>query len=170
MNYDKFLQNFSIGTLCVLFGLMTLGGYVSSSGVGLSCPHWPLCPHGLIPSYEFLIEYIHRTTAASTGLLVFLTMIFVLKGKHSLKSTKMFSIIAAAAVVGQITLGAIVINEKLHADLVTAHLGLGLVLYSSMIYVVINIFYTNLKLKSALNQSKSSRRDNSNTPEVSSPT
>ncbi len=170
MNYDKFLQNFSIGTLCVLFGLMTLGGYVSSSGVGLSCPHWPLCPHGLIPSYEFLIEYIHRTTAASTGLLVFLTMIFVLRGKHSLKSTKMFSIIAAAAVVGQITLGAIVINEKLHADLVTAHLGLGLVLYSSMIYVVINIFYTNLNLKSALNPSKPSRRDNSNTPQASSPT
>ena len=170
MNYDKFLQIFSIGTLCVLFGLMTLGGYVSSSGVGLSCPHWPLCPHGLIPSYEFLIEYIHRTTAASTGLLVFLTMIFVLRGKHSLKSTKMFSIIAAAAVVGQITLGAIVINEKLHADLVTAHLGLGLVLYSSMIYVVINIFYTNLKLKSSLSSSKSSRDDNSSTPEVSSPT
>jgi heme A synthase len=170
MNYDKFLQVFSIGTLCVLFGLMTLGGYVSSSGVGLSCPHWPLCPHGLIPSYEFLIEYIHRTTAASTGLLVFLTMIFVLRGKHSLRSTKMFSIIAAAAVVGQITLGAIVINEKLHADLVTAHLGLGLVLYSSMIYVVINIFYTNLNLKSALNPSKPSRRDNSNTPQVSSPT
>ena len=170
MNYDTFLQIFSIGTLCVLFGLMTLGGYVSSSGVGLSCPHWPLCPHGLIPSYEFLIEYIHRTTAASTGLLVFLTMIFVLRGKHSLKSTKMFSILAAAAVVGQITLGAIVINEKLHADLVTAHLGLGLVLYSSMIYVVINIFYTNLNLKSALNPSKPSRRDNSNTPQVSSPT
>ncbi|MDF0679833.1 MAG: COX15/CtaA family protein [Candidatus Nitrosocosmicus sp.] len=170
MNYDKFLQIFSIGTLCVLFGLMTLGGYVSSSGVGLSCPNWPLCPHGLIPSYEFLIEYIHRTTAASTGLLVFLTMIFVLRGKHSLKSTKMFSIIAAAAVVGQITLGAIVINEKLHADLVTAHLGLGLVLYSSMIYVVINIFYTNLKLKSSLSSSKSSTGDNSNTPEVSSPT
>jgi len=99
-----------------------------------------------------------------------LTMIFVLRGKHSLKSTKMFSIIAAAAVVGQITLGAIVINEKLHADLVTAHLGLGLVLYSSMIYVVINIFYTNLKLKSSLSSSKSSRGDNSNTPEVSSPT
>ncbi len=170
MNYDTFLQIFSIGTLCVLFGLMTLGGYVSSSGVGLSCPHWPLCPHGLIPSYEFLIEYIHRTTAASTGLLVFLTMIFVLRGKHSLKSTKMFSVIAAAAVVGQITLGAIVINEKLHADLVTAHLGLGLVLYSSMIYVVINIFYTNLKLKSSPNQSKPSRRDNSDTPEVSAPT
>ena len=148
MNYDKFLQIFSICTLCVLFGLMTLGGYVSSTGVGLSCPQWPLCPQGLIPSYEFLIEYIHRTVAATTGLLVFLTMAFVLKGRNSAKPTKIFSIIAAAAVVGQITLGAIVINEKLHADLVTAHLGLGLVLYSSIIFVVINIFYTNIKIKS----------------------
>lgn len=147
-NYDKFLQFFSVGSLCVLFSLMTLGGYVSSSGVGLSCPQWPLCPQGLVPSYEFIIEYIHRTLAATTGLVVFLTMAFVLRGRNSLKSTKIFSVLAAAAVVGQITLGAIVINEKLHADLVTAHLALGLILFSSMIYVVINIFYTNQKLKS----------------------
>lgn len=161
MNYDKFLQFFSIGTLFVLFGLMTLGGYVSSTGVGLSCPEWPLCPQGLTPSYEFLIEYIHRTVAATTGLLVFLTMVFVLKGRNSAKSTKVFSIVAAAAVVGQITLGAIVINEKLHADLVTAHLGLGLVLYSSIIFVVINIFYTNLKIKSSRTSNLSTQDSNS---------
>ncbi len=147
MNYDKFLQIFSIITLCVLFGLMFMGGYVSSSGVGLSCPKWPLCPHGLVPSSEFLIEYTHRTIAASTGLLVFLNMVFILKGKNSLKSTKLFSIIAAGAVFGQIFLGGVVITEKLHAILVTAHLGLGLVLYSSLIFVVINTFYTNNKLK-----------------------
>lgn len=158
-NYDKFLQNFSIGALCVLFSLMTLGGYVSSSGVGLSCPQWPLCPHGLIPSYEFIIEYFHRTLAATTGLVVFLTMAFVLRGCNSQKSTKIFSVVAAAAVVGQITLGAIVINEKLHADLVTAHLALGLILFSSMIYVVINIFYTNQKLKSQ-SPTKISTNDN----------
>src|SRR6476469_6374089 len=157
MNYDKFLQIFSIITLCVLFSLMFMGGYVSSSGVGLSCPKWPLCPHGLVPSSEFLIEYTHRTIAASTGLLVFLNMVFILKGKNSLKSTKLFSIIAAGAVFGQIFLGGVVITEKLHAILVTAHLGLGLVLYSSLIFVVINTFYTNNKLKlSSLTTSPSS--------------
>jgi heme A synthase len=148
MKYDKFLQIFSLITLCVLFGLMFMGGYVSSSGVGLSCPKWPLCPHGLVPSSEFLIEYTHRTIAATTGLLVFLNMMFILKGKNSLKSTKLFSIIAAGAVFGQIFLGGVVITEKLHAVLVTAHLGLGLILYSSLIFVVINTFYTNNKLKS----------------------
>ncbi len=155
MNYDKFLQIFSLITLCVLFGLMFMGGYVSSSGVGLSCPKWPLCPHGLTPSPEFLIEYTHRTIAATTGMLVFLNMIFILKGKSSLKSTKIFSIIAEGAVFGQIFLGGVVITEKLHALLVTAHLGLGLILYSSLIFVVINTFYTNIKLKSTLNPAAS---------------
>jgi cytochrome c oxidase assembly protein subunit 15 len=147
MKYDKFLQIFSLVTLSVLFGLMFMGGYVSSSGVGLSCPKWPLCPNGLVPSPEFIIEYTHRTIAATTGLLVFLTMIFVLKGKNTMKSTKIFSIVAAGAVSGQIVLGGIVITERLHALLVTGHLGLGLILYSSLIFVVINTFYTNKRLK-----------------------
>jgi len=169
MNYNKFLQIFSLITLGVLFGLMFMGGYVSSSGVGLSCPKWPLCPHGLIPSPEFFIEYTHRTIAASTGLLVLLNMVFIFRGKDVLKSTKLFSIIATCAVFGQIFLGGIVITEKLHALLVTAHLGLGLILYSSLIYVVINTFYTNtrIRLSSASPStisSTSSSRTNSSSP------
>jgi heme A synthase len=148
MKYDKFIQIFSLITLCVLFGLIFMGGYVSSSNVGLSCPKWPLCPKGLVPSSEFLIEYTHRSIAATTGLLVLLNMIFILKAKSALKSTKIFSIIAACAVLGQIFLGGVVITEKLHALLVTGHLGLGLILYSSLIFVVISTYYTNSKTKS----------------------
>jgi cytochrome c oxidase assembly protein subunit 15 len=129
---------------------MFMGGYVSSSGVGLSCPDWPLCPQGLVPSSEFLIEYIHRSIAATTGLLVFLTVVFVIRGKNPERPTKIFSIIAAAAVFGQIALGATVITEKLHALLVTAHLGLGLVLYSCLVIVVVNTYYTNQRIKSSL--------------------
>ena len=153
MKYDKFIQIFSLITLCVLFGLIFMGGYVSSSNVGLSCPKWPLCPKGLVPSSEFLIEYIHRSIAATTGLLVLLNMIFILKAKSAQISTKIFSIIAACAVFGQIFLGGVVITEKLHALLVTAHLGLGLILYSSLIFVVINTFYTNSKIKSSSSSS-----------------
>ena len=156
MKYNKFIQIFSLITLCVLFGLIFMGGYVSSSNVGLSCPKWPLCPKGLVPSSEFLIEYTHRSIAATTGLLVFLNMIFILKAKSALKSTKIFSIIAACAVFGQIFLGGVVITEKLHALLVTAHLGLGLILYSSLIFVVINTYYTNKKMKLSSTSSLSS--------------
>ena len=46
---------------------------------------------------------------------------------------KLASVIAAAAVIGQITLGAIVIVERLHAILVTLHLAQGIVLFSMVL-------------------------------------
>jgi heme A synthase len=131
------LKILSISTLCALFTLISIGGYVSASGVGLTCPDWPLCPAGLVPMNEFLIEYFHRTIAATTGLLVLATMLFTLKSSVAPKGMKIASIIAGSAVLGQITLGAFVIVERLHAVLVTAHLGLGLVLFSMVLIVVL---------------------------------
>jgi cytochrome c oxidase assembly protein subunit 15 len=46
---------------------------------------------------------------------------------------KIASVVAAFAVTGQITLGAVVIVERLHALMVTAHLGLGIVLFSMVL-------------------------------------
>ncbi|HJR47324.1 MAG TPA: COX15/CtaA family protein [Nitrososphaeraceae archaeon] len=112
---------------------------MSSSGVGLSCPDWPLCPAGLIPMKEFVIEYFHRTVAATTGIMVFVTMFFTLKSKETPRSTKIASIIAAALVVGQIILGAFVIVEKLHALLVTLHLGMGLILFVMILTVFLDM-------------------------------
>jgi cytochrome c oxidase assembly protein subunit 15 len=131
------LQTLSFGTLGVLFSLIFIGGYVSSSGVGLTCPEWPLCPHGFVPAPAFVIEYIHRTFAASTGALVVITMAFTLKSKNAPKEMKITSIIAAGAVIGQITLGAVVIVERLHSILVTGHLALGLVLFSMVLMTAV---------------------------------
>jgi heme A synthase len=133
------LQKLSFSTLSVLFALIFIGGYVSSSGVGLSCPEWPLCPAGLIPMKEFIIEYFHRTIAATTGIMVFATMFFTLRSKETSKSTKIASMIAAGLVVGQIILGAIVIVEKLHALLVTMHLGMGLILFIMILTVFLDV-------------------------------
>src|ERR687891_458366 len=134
------LKALSFTTLAVLFSLIFIGGYVSASGVGLSCPDWPLCPQGLVPREDFIIEYIHRSVAATTGMLVIATMAFTLKSKNTPRSMKIASIIAAGAVIGQITLGAIVIVERLHAILVTAHLGLGLVLFSMVLMTTLYAF------------------------------
>jgi heme A synthase len=132
------LTKISFSTLSILFALIFIGGYVSSSGVGLSCPEWPLCPAGLVPMREFIIEYFHRTVAATTGLMVFVTMIFTLKLQETKRSTKIASMIAAALVVGQITLGGFVIIEKLHAVLVTMHLGMGLILFVMILTVFLD--------------------------------
>jgi heme A synthase len=135
-----FLKALSFGTLAVLFSLIFIGGYVNASGVGLTCPDWPLCPQGFLPHEDFIIEYIHRSVAATTGMLVIVTMAFTLKSRDAPRGMKIASIIAAGAVIGQITLGAIVIVERLHAVLVTAHLALGLVLFSMVLITVLSSF------------------------------
>ena len=131
------LKILSFSTLSILFTLIFIGGYVSASGVGLSCPDWPLCPAGLIPLADFIIEYFHRTIAAITGLMIILTMVFALKSKQAPKGMKIASIIAGAAVMVQITLGAFVIIERLHALLVTLHLGIGIILFSMIVMVTL---------------------------------
>lgn len=151
------LKALSISTLFALFVLISIGGYVSASGVGLSCPDWPLCPAGFVPMSEFLIEYFHRSIAATTGLLVIATMVFALKSKGASKGMKTASIIAGCAVLGQITLGALVIVERLHAILVTAHLGLGLVLFAMVLIVVLysyGILYSTDKKSSSTRNKK----------------
>jgi heme A synthase len=130
------LKALSIGSLCSLFVLIFIGGYVSASGVGLTCPNWPLCPAGLVPTYSFIIEYFHRTVAATTALLVVVTMVLTLRSKFSPRGMKISSAIASVAAIGQITLGAAVIVERLHATLVTTHLGLGLVMFSMTLITV----------------------------------
>ena len=137
------LKALSFTTLAVLFSLIFIGGYVSASGVGLTCPDWPMCPQGLIPHQDFIIEYIHRSVAATTGMLVITTMAFTLKSRDAPRGMKIASIIATCAVIGQITLGAIVIVERLHAILVTAHLGLGLVLFSMVLMTTLYAFKIN---------------------------
>jgi cytochrome c oxidase assembly protein subunit 15 len=57
-------------------------------------------------------------------------MAFTLRSKLSPRGMKMSSMIASGAAIGQISLGAAVIVERLHATLVTTHLGLGLVMFS----------------------------------------
>ena len=103
---------------------------MSASGVGLTCPNWPLCPAGIVPMHDFIIEYFHRSIAVATTLIVIVTMVLTLRLKLSPKGMKMSSIIASVAAIGQISLGAVVIVERLHAILVTVHLAIGLAMFS----------------------------------------
>jgi heme A synthase len=64
-------------------------------------------------------------------------MFFTLRSKITPKAMKIASTIASCAAIGQITLGAVVIVERLHAVLVTVHLGLGLVLFAMILITVL---------------------------------
>ena len=119
---------------------MFIGGYVSAAGLGLSCPEWPLCPNGILPNGEYLIEWVHRFVAATTGALVITTTIGSWITKNSHKKIKLTSTLAAIFVITQITLGAIVIDLKLHAMLVAIHLGIGILLFAMVLLTTLFAF------------------------------
>jgi cytochrome c oxidase assembly protein subunit 15 len=119
---------------------MFIGGYISAAGLGLTCPEWPLCPNGVMPSEEYLIEWIHRTIAATTGVLIIATMVASLINKNSDLKIKITSSLATGLVITQITLGALVIDTKLHAVLVAIHLGIGIWLFAMVLLTTLFAF------------------------------
>jgi len=119
---------------------MFVGGYISAAGLGLTCPEWPLCPNGLLPEDEYFIEWVHRLVAATTGVLILATTIGAWINKDAGRKIKFTSAFASALVVTQITLGAIVIDTKLHAVLVAIHLGIGILLFAMVLLTVLFAF------------------------------
>ncbi len=119
---------------------MFIGGYVSAAGLGLTCPDWPLCPSGIFPSEKYFIEWIHRFMAATTGALIIATTVGCWITKSSEKKIKITSILASIFVITQITLGALVIDLKLHALLVAIHLGIGILLFAMVLLTTLFAF------------------------------
>ena len=126
--------------MIILYSLMFLGGYISAAGLGLTCPEWPLCPNGVMPSEEYLIEWIHRLAAATTGTLVIATMVASWINKNADKKIKVTSTLATIFVITQITLGALVIDLKLQAVLVAVHLGIGILLFAMVLLTTLFAF------------------------------
>jgi cytochrome c oxidase assembly protein subunit 15 len=118
----------ALGSLVILYSLMFIGGYLQASGQGLSCPEWPLCPSGILPSSEYLTEWMHRLIAATTGVLIVATAIGIT------------GTLAGVLAVVQITLGAIVIDTKLHAVIVAIHNGAGILLFAMALLTTLFAF------------------------------
>src|SRR2546422_10197799 len=137
--YFKYI---ALSSLVVLYSLMFIGGYLQASGQGLSCPDWPLCPSGILPSEEYLTEWIHRLIAASTGVLIVATAIasWKVQGSHTKIKIRLTGTLAGVFAVSQIALGAIVIDTKLHAVIVAIHNGVGILLFAMTLLTVIFAF------------------------------
>ena len=134
------LKYLALASLVILYSLMFVGGYISAAGLGLTCPEWPLCPNGIMPDDEYFIEWVHRTVAATTGVFILATTIGAWINKDAGRKIKFTSAFASALVVTQITLGAIVIDTKLHAVLVAIHLGIGILLFAKVLLTVLFAF------------------------------
>ena len=93
-----------------------------------------------MPSAEYFVEWTHRLVAATVGVLVISTMVASIIHKNSDLKIKITSSLATGLVITQITLGALVIDLKLHAVLVSVHLGIGIFLFSMVLLTTLFAF------------------------------
>ncbi|MBM3896802.1 MAG: cytochrome oxidase assembly protein, partial [Thaumarchaeota archaeon] len=77
---------------------------------------------------------------ATTGALVIATAVVSWYTKNSNTKIKLTSTLAAIFVITQITLGALVIDLKLHSLLVAIHLGIGILLFAMVLLTTLFAF------------------------------
>lgn len=127
----------AILTTCFTFAQISLGAAVRVSGSGLGCgSQWPLCHGRFIPpnSAGAAVEYAHRTVGTLTGVLLLLTLAvgwLVFRDRQPALIWLMAT--AAALIVVEGGLGALVVFKDLSGALVLAHLAVALALIGILI-------------------------------------
>jgi protoheme IX farnesyltransferase len=119
--------------------LISVGGLVRATDSGLGCPDWPLCFGDWIPPADLhaWIEHSHRLIAAVfVGPLVgAVGLITVFSHRRRDLPLLVAAVVAGVLVIVQSLLGAAVVLEGLAAELVTAHLGMALVVLAATIFI-----------------------------------
>ncbi|HJU13282.1 MAG TPA: COX15/CtaA family protein [Candidatus Nitrosotalea sp.] len=135
-----FFKYLALASLVILYILMFIGGYLESSGQGLACPEWPLCPSGFLPSGPYVTEWTHRLIAAMTGVMIIATAVGAWKVKGTHKKIRATGTLAGIFATSQIVLGAIVINTQLKAIIVAVHNGIGILLFAMTLLTALYAF------------------------------
>ena len=131
----------SFCALAMLYSVMLVGVYITSSNQGLSCPDWPLCPNGFsLPSEKHFFEHYHRVMVIITAGLIFATAVYSFK---RFKPAQKTAIIAAIIISMQIILGMLVVTTRLEPILVATHLSTGISLFA----MTLMTFLTSYKLR-----------------------
>lgn len=118
----------SFAAMAMLYSVMLVGVYISSSHQGLTCPDWPLCPNGFdLPPERHFFEHYHRVLVVITAGLIYATAAYAFrKGAPATKT----ALIAAIVVSVQIVFGFLVVNTALHPIVVATHLSTGILLFA----------------------------------------
>jgi heme o synthase len=129
----------AVAAAVATFVLIAVGGLVRATDSGLGCPDWPLCFGGWLPPADLhaWIEHTHRLIAAvfvgpMVGAIGLITLF-----SHRRRDLPLLAaaVVAGVLVIVQSMLGAAVVLQGLAAELVSAHLGMALVVFAAVIFI-----------------------------------
>jgi len=131
------IRKLIVGMAIATLFLMALGSATRVMNAGLSCPDWPLCYGEFVPTEQMnlqvFLEWFHRLIATSMGLATLVLTGLTLWYRRSLPQwLPWFGLTALILVIAQGVLGALTVTELLRFDIVTAHLGTGLLFFATL--------------------------------------
>ncbi len=134
------LKHLSLTMVISIYILMILGSYTSTSGAGLACPDWPLCPLDFTNRFV-VIEFMHRTWAILTFLITILTVAAIIRSHNVTSKIKRSAVLLLIVFLIQIFWGAIVIFQQLNPLIVATHQGLAILVLGLSVYIT-TLLYT----------------------------
>ena len=140
--------------LGLIYSIMLIGVYITSSHQGLSCMTWPLCPNGFnSPPPKYFYEHVHRFLVLILTIILISFTFFCIK-KIPYKNIKNKLIIASILLITQISLGWLVIFTKLHPIVVATHLSNAVALFGIILITLLSVYNEFKKKKKPSNINK----------------
>ncbi len=125
--------------LGLIYSVMLLGVYITSSHQGLSCLTWPLCPNGFdFPPPKYFYEHIHRFMVLVVSITLFSFTAFTFK-KIPDKKIRIKLSIASILLAAQIVLGWLIIFTRLNPFVVASHLSTAVALFGIILITLLSI-------------------------------
>ena len=134
------IRRIARGIAIATWMVMAIGSATRVMNAGLACPDWPLCYGSVLPAEQMnlqvFLEWFHRLIASTVG---FATIVLCGAGWYFRTSLPKWLPWATSGslslVIFQGVLGGLTVTQLLRFDIVTAHLGTGLLFFSSLLAI-----------------------------------